>query len=129
RTTPSGRRGAGDGSRLLRGARRAARCRCGRGQEGLPGPGARAPPRRVRGPGRRRSVQRARRGVRSLVEVHVTDALRPVRLPGTVDGDRVPMDGRVVAVRVKAPSDPRAVRYGAAVLLAVALVFLVLLLR
>src|SRR5204863_2545612 len=32
--------------------------------------------------------------------------------PGTVDGDRVPMDGRVVAVRVKAPSDPRAVRYG-----------------
>ena len=49
--------------------------------------------------------------------------------PGTVDGDPVPVDGGVVAVRVKAPADPRLVRYGAAVLLAVALVFLVLVLR
>jgi len=52
--------------------------------------------------------------------------------PGTAEGDHLPLeragDGAVVAVRVKEASDSLAARYGAAFLLAAALVFLALLL-
>ncbi|MDQ2980792.1 MAG: DnaJ domain-containing protein [Actinomycetota bacterium] len=52
--------------------------------------------------------------------------------PGTIEGDRLPLegagDGAVVAVRVKTTRDSRVARYGALLLLVTALVFLGLLL-